>query len=110
MAPPPRRPRDYRPDLRPMLLLIALLGVVVLCWVFLSALAAPGALSSLSGTDGRRTRVLRRRGAWRSRPLRRPDRASAGATAGTRPTRAPRPGRRGRRGRAAQAVGRGAAE
>jgi hypothetical protein len=46
MAPPPRSPRsprDYRPDLRPILLLAALLVVVVLGWLFLSPLVLPPA-------------------------------------------------------------------
>jgi hypothetical protein len=43
-APPPRRsPGDYRPDLRPLLLLVALLVVVLLGWLFLSPLILPGA-------------------------------------------------------------------
>lgn len=41
--PPPRGPRDYRPDLRPMLLLVALLIVVVLAWLFISPLVLPPA-------------------------------------------------------------------
>jgi len=43
MAPPPRSPRDYRPDLRPILLLAALLVIVVLGWLFLSPLVLPPA-------------------------------------------------------------------
>jgi hypothetical protein len=43
MAPPPRSPRDYRPDLRPILLLAALLVLVVLGWLFLSPLVLPPA-------------------------------------------------------------------
>ncbi len=40
--PPPRRsPRDYRPDLRPMLILLVLLVVVVLAWLFLSPSLLP---------------------------------------------------------------------
>ena len=43
-APPPRRsPGDYRPDLRPLLLLVALLVVVLLGWLFLSPLILPWA-------------------------------------------------------------------
>ena len=43
-APPPtggRTPRDYRPDLRPMLILVGLLFAVVLAWLFLSPLILP---------------------------------------------------------------------
>ncbi|MEO8510600.1 MAG: hypothetical protein ABI534_05090 [Chloroflexota bacterium] len=40
---PPKGPRDYRPDLRPMLLLIILLIVVVLSWLFLGPLILPPA-------------------------------------------------------------------
>ena len=43
MAPPPRSPRDYRPDLRPIVLLAALLVLVVLGWLFLSPLVLPPA-------------------------------------------------------------------
>jgi hypothetical protein len=43
MAPPPRSPRDYRPDLRPIALLVALLVLVVLGWLFLSPLVLPPA-------------------------------------------------------------------
>ena len=40
--PPPRRsPGEYRPDLRPMLVLVVLLVVVVAAWVFLSPLILP---------------------------------------------------------------------
>jgi hypothetical protein len=39
--PPRRSPGDYRPDLRPMLILGALLVVVVLGWVLLSPLVLP---------------------------------------------------------------------
>ncbi len=38
---PPRRPRDYRPDLRPLLLLIVLLVAVLIGWLFLSPLILP---------------------------------------------------------------------
>ena len=44
MAPePPKRrsPEDYRPDLRPMLAIVALLVIVVLGWVLLSSLILP---------------------------------------------------------------------
>ena len=41
MAPPPRRPRDYRPDLRPMILLGILLVVVVVGWILLSPFVLP---------------------------------------------------------------------
>ena len=42
-APPPgRRPSDYRPDLRPMLILGALLVLIVVAWVVLSPLILPG--------------------------------------------------------------------
>ncbi|HEX7173284.1 MAG TPA: hypothetical protein VF365_11850 [Candidatus Limnocylindria bacterium] len=41
-APPPRRsPRDYRPDLRPMLILVALLFAVIAAWLILSPLILP---------------------------------------------------------------------
>ncbi len=40
--PPARRnPRDYRPDIRPMLILAALLLAVVLAWVVISPLILP---------------------------------------------------------------------
>ena len=39
--PRPRPPRDYRPDLRPMLILFALLAVVVVAWLLLSPLILP---------------------------------------------------------------------
>jgi len=42
-GPPRRSPRDYRPDLRPMLILVALLIVVVLAWLFISPLVLPPA-------------------------------------------------------------------
>lgn len=38
----PRSPRDYRPDLRPMLLLLALLVAVVIGWIWLSPAILPG--------------------------------------------------------------------
>jgi hypothetical protein len=43
-TPPPtggRSPRDYRPDLRPMIILGALLVGVVIGWVILSPLILP---------------------------------------------------------------------
>jgi hypothetical protein len=43
-APPPppgRSPRDYRPDLRPMLILVGLLLAVIVAWLFLSPLILP---------------------------------------------------------------------
>jgi hypothetical protein len=39
--PPRRSPQDYRPDLRPMLILGALLVVVVVAWIFLSPVILP---------------------------------------------------------------------
>ena len=39
--PPRRPPGDYRPDLRPMLILAGLLLAVVAAWVFLSPLILP---------------------------------------------------------------------
>ena len=39
--PPPRSPRDYRPDLRPMLILGALLVAVVVGWILLSPVILP---------------------------------------------------------------------
>ncbi|HEU5325993.1 MAG TPA: hypothetical protein VFV59_08950 [Candidatus Limnocylindria bacterium] len=42
--PPPSRPKgpgDYRPDLRPMLILGVLLVAVVLAWILLSPLILP---------------------------------------------------------------------
>ena len=40
--PPPRRsPGDYRPDLRPMLILGGLLVAVLLGWILLSPLVLP---------------------------------------------------------------------
>jgi hypothetical protein len=38
---PPRRPEDYRPDLRPMIILAVLLALVVVGWVLLSSLILP---------------------------------------------------------------------
>jgi hypothetical protein len=43
MAGPPRSPRDYRPDLRPILLLVGLIILVILGWLFLSPLILPAA-------------------------------------------------------------------
>jgi hypothetical protein len=44
MTPPrPRGPGDYRPDLRPMLLLAALIAAVVLGWMFVGPLILPAA-------------------------------------------------------------------
>ena len=43
-VPPPtggRNLRDYRPDLRPMLILVGLLIAVVVAWLFLSPLILP---------------------------------------------------------------------
>ena len=41
-APPPRKgPGDYRPDLRPMLILVGLLAAVIVAWVLLSPLILP---------------------------------------------------------------------
>jgi hypothetical protein len=37
----PRRPQDYRPDLRPMLILVILLAVVIVAWVVISPLILP---------------------------------------------------------------------
>ena len=41
--PPRRSPGDYRPDLRPMLILGVLLAAVVIAWLFLSPLILPPA-------------------------------------------------------------------
>jgi hypothetical protein len=41
--PPRRSPGDYRPDLRPMLILAALLAAVVIGWILLSPLVLPAA-------------------------------------------------------------------
>jgi hypothetical protein len=40
-GPPRKRPSDYRPDLRPMLILGALLVLVVVAWVLLSPVILP---------------------------------------------------------------------
>ena len=43
-APPPRRsPGDYRPDLRPMLILGGLLLAVIVGWILVSPLLLPSA-------------------------------------------------------------------
>jgi hypothetical protein len=40
--PPPRRsPGDYRPDIRPILILAALLAAVLIGWIVLSPLILP---------------------------------------------------------------------
>jgi hypothetical protein len=39
----PREPRDYRPDLRPMVILVGLLAAVVIAWLLLSPLILPPA-------------------------------------------------------------------
>jgi len=39
--PPRRPPSDYRPDLRPMLILAGLLVLVVVAWILLSPLILP---------------------------------------------------------------------
>jgi hypothetical protein len=41
--PPRRSPGDYRPDLRPMLILAGLLVAVVVAWLILSPLILPPA-------------------------------------------------------------------
>ncbi len=38
---PRRSPRDYRPDLRPMLVLAGLLVVVVVGWILISPMVLP---------------------------------------------------------------------
>jgi hypothetical protein len=40
--PAPKGPGDYRPDLRPMLILVGLLVAVVVAWILLSPLILPG--------------------------------------------------------------------
>ena len=40
--PTQRPPSDYRPDLRPMLILGVLLVIVVLAWIILSPMILPG--------------------------------------------------------------------
>jgi hypothetical protein len=39
--PPHRPPRDYRPDLRPMLILVGLLAAVIVAWLLLSPIILP---------------------------------------------------------------------
>jgi len=41
VAPPGRSPRDYRPDLRPILILAGLLVVVLVGWILLANLILP---------------------------------------------------------------------
>jgi len=41
VAPPGRSPRDYRPDLRPILILAGLLVVVLAGWILLANLILP---------------------------------------------------------------------
>ena len=43
MSTPPRQPRDDRPDLRPMIVLVAAIALVILGWLFLSPLVLPAA-------------------------------------------------------------------
>jgi hypothetical protein len=43
MAPPSRPPRDYRPDVRPMLILAAIIVLVIVGWLFISPLVLPAA-------------------------------------------------------------------
>ena len=40
-GPPRRSPGDYRPDLRPMLVLFIVLLAIVAAWIFLSPLILP---------------------------------------------------------------------
>ena len=40
--PPRRSPGDYRPDLRPMLILGVVLVIVVVAWIVLSPMILPG--------------------------------------------------------------------
>ena len=42
MTPPGRSPRDYRPDLRPMLILGTVLVAVIVGWVLIGPLVLPG--------------------------------------------------------------------
>jgi hypothetical protein len=37
----PKRPQDYRPDLRPLIILGALIVAVVVAWILLSPLILP---------------------------------------------------------------------
>jgi hypothetical protein len=39
---PRRSPPEYRPDLRPMLILAGLLAVVIVGWILISPLVLPG--------------------------------------------------------------------
>ena len=39
--PPRRPPSDYRPDLRPMIILAALLALVVVAWILISPVILP---------------------------------------------------------------------
>ncbi|MBA2263501.1 MAG: hypothetical protein H0W10_02440 [Chloroflexi bacterium] len=39
--PPGRSPQDYRPDLRPMIILGAMLVAVVVAWILLSPVILP---------------------------------------------------------------------
>jgi hypothetical protein len=41
-AAPRRSPADYRPDLRPILILVGLLLAVVIAWLLLSPVILPG--------------------------------------------------------------------
>ncbi len=41
-GPPRRSPGDYRPDLRPMIILAVVLVAVVIAWLALSPLILPG--------------------------------------------------------------------
>ena len=48
--PPPRRsPRDYRPDLRPMLILVGLLVAVVLGWILIPRFQGRGYMQEAVG-------------------------------------------------------------
>jgi hypothetical protein len=38
---PPRAPRDYRPDLRPMLIVLAVFIAIVVGWLLVSPLILP---------------------------------------------------------------------
>ena len=55
--PPQRRPSDYRPDLRPMLILIGLIVAVLLGWILLGPRILPPSdpSPSATGLDGRWT-------------------------------------------------------
>jgi hypothetical protein len=41
MTPPGRSPRDYRPDLRPILILVGLLAAVLVGWILLASVILP---------------------------------------------------------------------